>query len=61
MKQTKIKSFEEKLNTNFHDDKMPKESSHCICLSVIFIDSVFKIGEKYFSQVFWNNVNTLLK
>ena len=24
---------------------MPKESSHCICLSVIFWDSVFKMDE----------------
>ena len=27
--------------------KMPKERSHCICLSVILIDSVFKMGKNY--------------
>ena len=26
---------------------MPKERSHCICLSVILIDSVFKMGKNY--------------
>ena len=32
---TKIKSSEVKINTNFHDDEIPKEDSHCICLLVI--------------------------
>ena len=27
---------------------MPKEGSHCICLSAIFIDSVLKIGNNYY-------------
>ena len=29
---TKIKSYEEKVNKNVHDDKMPKEGSHYIFL-----------------------------
>lgn len=28
----KIKSYKGKVNTNFHSDKIPKESSNCICL-----------------------------
>ena len=28
--ETKIKSYEEKVNTIFYNDKMPKEDSHCI-------------------------------
>ena len=28
----KIKSYEWKLNTHFHDDKISNEVSHCICL-----------------------------
>ena len=35
----------------FHDN-VPKEGSHCICLSVILIDPVFKMGVDYYSQVF---------
>ena len=38
----KIKSFEGKINTKFHDNAIPKESSHRICLSVIIIDSFLK-------------------
>ena len=35
----KIKSYKGKINTNFHNNKIPKEDSQCICLSVILIDS----------------------
>ena len=38
---TKTKFYEGKINTNFHDDRVPKEGSHCICLLVILIDSIF--------------------
>ena len=31
---------------------MPKEGSHCICVSVILINSVFKIDKNYYPQVF---------
>ena len=40
--QTKIKSYERNITTYFLDDRIPKEGSYCICLSVILIDSVFK-------------------
>ena len=38
---TKTKFYEGKINTNFHDDRVPKEGSHCICLLIILIDSIF--------------------
>ena len=28
---TKIKSYNGKINTNFHSNKIPKEGSQCIC------------------------------
>ena len=31
-----------KINTNFHNSKISKEGTQCICLSVILIDSVFR-------------------
>ena len=31
---------------------MPKEDSHCICLSLVLLDSVFIIGRDYY-QVFF--------
>ena len=34
---TKIKSYNGKINTNFPDNKIPKEGSQFICLSVVLI------------------------
>ena len=48
---SKIKSYKGKISTNFCDDRIPKEDSHCICLSVILLDSVFKMGKMYYPQV----------
>ena len=47
----KIKSYNRKINTNFHNNKILKESSQFICLSVILIDSVFRTGKNYFPEV----------
>ena len=49
---TKIKSCGGKVNTVFHNDKIPKEGFYCICLSVILIDFLFKIGNNYHLQLF---------
>ena len=38
----KIKSYNGKINTNFHNKKIPKEDPQCICLSVILIYSLFR-------------------
>ena len=43
---TKIKSYEGKINTNFHNNKIPKQGSQCTCLSAISIDSIFRIRKK---------------
>ena len=48
----KIKSYNAKINTNFRNNKIPKEGSQCIFLSVIFIDSIFRTGKNYYTQVF---------
>ena len=37
-----IKSYNGKINSNFHNNKIPKEGSQFISLSVILIDSVFR-------------------
>ena len=49
---TKKKCYEVKINTNFHNNGIPKEGSLCICLLVILIDSVSKMGKNYYQQVF---------
>ena len=48
----KTKSHSGKSSTNFHDNKMPKEGSKLVCLSVILIDSVFRTGSTCSPQVF---------
>ena len=53
---TKVKSCEDKLNTDFHDDELPRKGPHCICLSLILIDSVYKMGERYYPQVFFRRM-----
>ena len=44
----KVKSYNGKINTNFHKNKIPKEGSQFICLSIILIDSVFRAGKNYY-------------
>ena len=58
---TKVKSYNENTNTNFHDNKIPKEGSEFICLSVILTDSVFKTGKNYYVQVFLEEYNCVVK
>ena len=48
----KIKSYNGKINTNFHNNKIPKEGSQFICLSVILIYSVFRTGKRCYPLVF---------
>ena len=48
---TKIKSYNGKIKTNFHNNKISKEGSQCISLSVIWIDSVYKKDKNYYPQV----------
>ena len=49
---TEIKSDVGKINTNFHNNKIPKESFQCICLTVVMTHSVFRASNNYYPQVF---------
>ena len=40
---------------------IPKEGPHCKYLSVILIDSVFKIGKNYYLQVFLEECKYIAK
>ena len=42
----------EKIKTNFHNNKIPKEGFQFICLSVILSNCVFGKGKHYYPQVF---------
>ena len=57
----KIKSYNGKINTSFCNNKIPKEGSQFICLSVILIDSVFRSGKNYYPQVFSEECKYIFK
>ena len=58
---TKIKSFEGKINTNFHGGEIAKEGSQCICQSSILIDSVYRTGKNYYPQAFLEECKYVVK
>ena len=58
---TKIKSYNEKIKTNFHNNKTPKEGSQCIGLSVILIDSAYTKDKNYYPQVFLEECKYVVK
>ena len=45
---TKVKSYNGKITIDFHGSRMPKDDFCCIGLSILLIDSVFKIGKYYY-------------
>ena len=47
---TKIKSYRDKVNTNFQGKKIPKENASYKCLSLIMLDSVIRANKKYYPQ-----------
>ena len=53
---TKVKSCNNDIRTNFHGErnsrKVSIESYSCKCLSLIALDSVIKMGKKYYPQTF---------
>ena len=57
----KIKSYDGKTNTNFHSNKITKEGSQFICLSVILIDFVLRTGKNFFPQMFVEECNYVVK
>ena len=56
---TKLKSG--KISTNLHNDKIPKEGSQRICLTITLIDSVFRTGKNYHPQVFLEECKYVVK
>ena len=56
-----IKSYNGKTNRYFYSNKIPVESSQYICLSVILINSVFRIGNNYYPQVFLEECKHVVK
>ena len=57
----KIKSYNGKINTNFHNNKIAKEGSQFSCLSVILMNFLFRTGKNYYSQVFLEKCKHVVK
>ena len=49
---TKVKMYDDRVNTNFQGKEVPKIDATYKCLSLIMLDSVVKVGKKYYPQVF---------
>ena len=47
---TKIKMYEDRVNTNFQDKKCLKDASYK-CLSLIMLDSVIRANKNYYPQI----------
>ena len=47
---TKIKSYGDKINTNFQNKNIPKENALYKCLSLIMLDSVIRANKRYYPQ-----------
>ena len=48
---TKIKTYGDKINTNFQGKKIAKENVSYKCLSLIMSDSVVKVSKRYHPQI----------
>ena len=47
---TKMKMYEDRVNTNIQSKKKPKENASYKCLSLIMLDSVIRVNKKYYPQ-----------
>ena len=54
--ETKIKMYQDRVNTNFQGKKVPKENASYTCLSLIMLDSVIRVNRKYYPQTLWKSV-----
>ena len=48
---TKIKSYGDKVNTNFQGKKIPKENATNKSFSLIMLDSVIRVNKKYYPEI----------
>ena len=46
----KIKTYGDRVNTNFQGKKVPKENASYECLSLIMLDSIIRVNKKYYPQ-----------
>ena len=47
---TKIKMYEDRVNTNYQGKKVSKKNVSYTCLSLIMLNSVIRVNKKYYPQ-----------
>ena len=52
---TKVKTFNNTINTLFSGNEIPKERNHYVCISAICIDSVLRTDKKIYPQVLFTS------
>ena len=58
---TKVKEFSSKINTFLSGNEISKERNHYICIAAICIDSVLKVDEKNYPQVYLDQCKYKIK
>ena len=58
---TKIKIYNNKINTNFQGNKIPEDNECCACLFVILSDSIINVDEKLYPQIFLEECKYVIK
>ena len=60
-RKTKIKTFGDKVNTNFQGQKVPKENASYKCISLIMLDSFIRVNKKYYPQTLLEECNYVIR
>ena len=58
---TKIKTYGDRVNTNFQGQKVPKENTTYKCISLIMLDSVIRVNKKYYPQTLLEECKYVIK
>ena len=58
---TKKKIYSDRINTNFHGNVILEDNECCVSFSVISLDSVVNIDEKYYPHVFLEECKYAIK
>ena len=58
---TKVKTFSSMINTLFSVNEIPKERNHYICIAAICTDSVLRIENKNYPQVYLEQCKCKIK
>ena len=58
---TKIKICNNRVNTNFQHNKIPKDNNYLVRLSVILLESIYVHSDKYYPQLLLEKFKDAIK